>query len=79
MPLRDVQLSDEPPAILIDRVRETRRELIAAYERIDELQSGLKGLIGFVQLLSHNRDIPKSVRDDMLLNHRVIDAEELLR
>jgi hypothetical protein len=32
------------------------------------------GLIGLIQLLSHNKDIPESIRSNMLMNHRFIDA-----
>jgi hypothetical protein len=32
------------------------------------------GLIGLVQLLSYNEDIPKIIRSNMLMNHRYIAA-----
>lgn len=34
----------------------------------------LLGMIGLIQLLSHNSDIPKEVREGMLTNHRYVDA-----
>jgi hypothetical protein len=34
----------------------------------------LLGMIGLVQLLSHNKDIPEDIRKDMLINHRYVDA-----
>ncbi len=79
MALRDVQLSDDAPHILLDRCKETRRELLAAYEAIDELRSGIKGLLGLLSLLSHNREIPEHIREELFFNHRVIDAQEMLR
>lgn len=78
MPLKDVQLEDTPH-ILLDRVHETRRELIAAYERVEELEGGLKGLLGLLTLVSNNPDLPASIREILASNHRVIDAQEMLR
>jgi hypothetical protein len=77
MPLRDVALDHETP--IRDALAEKHRELINAYERIDDLEAALWGMLGLIQLLSHNRDIPETVRDGMLTNHRYLDAEELLR
>lgn len=76
-PLAELNLSYHE--IASDRAVETRRELINAYDRIESLQDGIKDLLGLIQLLSHNRDIPQSVRDDMMNSYRVVDAEELLR
>lgn len=76
-PLADLNLSYHEVAS--DRATEIQRQLINAYDRIESLQDGLKDLLGLIQLLSHNRDIPQSVRDDMMNSYRVVDAEELLR
>lgn len=76
-PLATLDLSYQEVAH--DKAVETRRELINAYDRIDSLQDALKDLLGLIQLLSHNSDIPQSVRDDMMNSYRVVDAEELLR
>jgi hypothetical protein len=79
MPLRDVQLSDEAPAILSDKLSEKCRECIAAYERTEELETALKGLLGFLSYLNKNPAFPERLRERMLLDHRVIDAQEMLR
>jgi uncharacterized protein Smg (DUF494 family) len=63
----------------IDAMAENRRQLINAYERIENLQDALRGLIGLIQLLSHNASIPLEAREAMVDNHRVIDAQELLQ
>lgn len=76
MALRDVSLSD---TTCDDRASETHRKLIGARERIEDLEGALRGLIGLVQLISHNRDLPAAFRETLMTNHRVLDAEELLR
>lgn len=53
-------------------------ELHAAYQRIEELEAALRGMVGLIQMLNHNEDIPKQVRWHMFKNHRVIEAEEVL-
>ncbi|MDB5607736.1 MAG: hypothetical protein JWP25_4636 [Bradyrhizobium sp.] len=55
------------------------RQLTAAYERIEELEGGIKGLLGLLKLLTNNDAIPECVREAMIVNHRVIDAQEMLR
>jgi hypothetical protein len=76
MALSDVSLSD---TTCDDRGAEVHRQLIAAYERIEELEGGIRGLLGLITLLNNNPDIPERVREHTSLNHRVIDAQEMLR
>lgn len=54
-----------------DNAREDREGLAKRCIAAEEL---LLGMIGLVQLLSHNTDIPACIRKDMLTNHRYIDA-----
>jgi hypothetical protein len=77
MPLRDILMTDEQANR--DPLVETRRELHNAYDRIEQLELALRGLLGLAQLLSNNRDIPAEIRELLAINHRVIDAMELLR
>jgi hypothetical protein len=63
----------------LDHLTETRRELRNAYDRIEQLEMALRGLLGMTQLLSTNRDIPNELRELLATHHRVIDAMELLR
>lgn len=53
--------------------------LDAACQRISALEAALRGMLGLAQLLSHNRDLPASLREVLLANHRILDARELLR
>jgi len=48
----------------------------AATVEIGKLQEALDGLIGLVQLLSHNDTIPAELRREMRRNHRYIAACE---
>lgn len=43
-------------------------------EHIEDIVQALSGMIGLVQLLSHNGDIPPDIRADMTENHRFKDA-----
>jgi hypothetical protein len=79
MPLRDVQLSDDAPHILRDRMQETRRELHNAYERIEDLERAIRGLLSLTETLSNNPGMTPTLRDVLKTNERVIDARELLR
>ncbi len=79
MPLRDVQLSDDAPHILLDRCKEARRDLTAARERIEELEGGMKRLLGLLSMLSKNESIPLPIRETLPILLDVIDAQEMLR
>jgi hypothetical protein len=46
--------------------------LLSDYQK---LESALNGMIGLVQLLSHNQDVPPDIRADMLESHRFKDAQ----
>jgi hypothetical protein len=75
-PLRHLDISDDKVAI--DIAAEKARELIAAYERIEDLQNALRGLIGLCQLVAGRDDISPDVREALTTSHRLIDAQELL-
>jgi hypothetical protein len=44
-------------------------------EHIEDSMQALSGLIGLVQLLSRNEDIPAAIRARMTENHRFKDAQ----
>jgi hypothetical protein len=77
-PLRHLDISDDVAAA--DMVAEKARALTAAYERIEELQGALKGLLGLLQAIENNqRGVSQTVRDSLRSNTLVSDAEDLLR
>jgi hypothetical protein len=43
-------------------------------QRCRQAENLLLGMIGLVQLLSFNKDIPEHIRKDLFTNHRYIDA-----
>lgn len=75
-PLRHLDISDS--AVASDIMAEKARELIAAYERIEDLQNAVRGLLGLIQLVAGRPDISPEVRDAITTSHRVFDAQELL-
>jgi hypothetical protein len=76
-PLRHLDLSDE--AIAADIMAEKARELINAYDRIEDLQGAIRGLLGLLKLVAGRDDISPDVREALTVSHRIVDAEELLR
>ena len=76
-PLRHLDLSDD--AVAADMVAEKARELIAAYERIDQLYDSLRELLWLIEFIAKRDDISFDVSVAMRTNHRIIDALELLR
>lgn len=76
-PLRHLDLSDE--TVAVDIAAEKARELINAYDRIEDLQNALNGLLGLIQLVAGRQDISPEVRDALTTGHRIVDAVELLR
>lgn len=77
MPLRHVDVSDKKAAA--DIMAEKARELVNAYDRIEDLQNALKGLLGLCQLVAGRDDVLPGVREALTTSHRIVDAEELLR
>jgi hypothetical protein len=73
-PLAAADLSTEQPDPLV----ETKRELLNAYQHIEELQEALKGLLGLLVLIEHHPDVSPDLRECLHSNHRVIDAHEAL-
>jgi hypothetical protein len=76
-PLRFLDISDD--AVAADIMAEKARELSAAYERIEDLQNAIKGLLGLCQLVAGRDDISFDVSNALRTSHRIVDAEELLR
>jgi hypothetical protein len=60
------------------RIAELLPELGTAIEelhgRVAQLEAALNGLIGLVQLLSHNRHIDPDIRADIVEHHRFVEA-----
>jgi hypothetical protein len=75
-PLRHLDLSDDQVAR--DIMAEKARELVAAYERIEDLQTAVRELLWLVMFVARRADISPDVRDALISNHRVIDAQNLL-
>ena len=75
-PLAALILSD--PAVA-DSMSETKRALMNAYERIEDLQTAVKGLLWLCNMLANRADISEDVRDDLTTSQHIIDAQELLR
>jgi len=77
-PLRHLDISDETAAA--DMVAEKARALTAAYERIQELQNAIKGLLGLLLAVADNKQgVSEMVRDAIDTDTRIVDARELLR
>jgi hypothetical protein len=75
-PLRHLDISDDKVAS--DIMAEKARELIAAYERIGELQDGLVELLWLIQFVADRDDLSPDVRDALTANPRIFDAQQLL-
>jgi hypothetical protein len=75
-PLRHLDISDD--ARVADMVAEKARELIAAYERIEELQNSVRELLWLIEFIGKRQDISPEVREALTANHRIFDAKELL-
>ena len=75
-PLRHLDISDE--AVAQDIMAEKASELIAAYERIEDLQNAVKGLLGLCQLVAGRDDVLPEVRDALTTSSHVFDAQDLL-
>lgn len=41
---------------------------------MSEIEQALHGMVGLVQLLSHNPDIPLPLREAIVCNHRYLEA-----
>jgi hypothetical protein len=77
-PLRHLDLSDD--TTVADMVAEKARQLTNSYERIEELQGALKGLLGLLHTLETNqRGVSQTVREELRNSTLIIDAVELLR
>lgn len=63
---------------LADRAIETRRELINAYARIEDLQGAMRELLWLIQYVGRRADISPDVCEALTTNQRVITAQELL-
>lgn len=76
-PLRHLDISDDQLAI--DMAAEKARQLIAAYERIEELQDAVRGLLALIRSVEHNeRGVSEVVRETLRTHQSVIDARDLL-
>jgi hypothetical protein len=75
-PLATLDLSSEMQ--LADRAIETRRELINAYARIEDLQGAMRELLWLIEYVGRRDDILPDVCKALTADHRVIDAQELL-
>jgi hypothetical protein len=57
----------------------TKGDLIAAYERIEELQCACKGLLGLVSVVSRHPATPESLAESLISSEAVQAAKELVR
>jgi|GEM_PF-6130771 len=56
----------------------TKGDLIAAYDRIEELQSAMKGLLGLVSVVSRHPGFPQSLQESLVSSEAVQHARELV-
>jgi hypothetical protein len=56
----------------------TKHDLIAAYDRIEELQSACKGLLGLVSVISRHPGMPHSLTQTLVEAEAVQTAKELV-
>jgi len=75
-PLRHLDISDD--AVRVDMAAEKARELINAYERIEDLQQAIRELIAMIRLVSLHADVSPALADILTTNHAIVDARELL-
>jgi hypothetical protein len=76
-PLRHLDISDD--AMAADLVAEKARQLVNAYEHIEELREAVKGLLGLIDLVARHRAIAPEVSQALTTSNIVLDARELLR
>lgn len=76
-PLRNLDLSDSE--VVADITAEKARELVNAYERINDLEDAVRGLIGLTQLIANRPDITPDMREALTMSHRILDAIEVLK
>lgn len=68
-------MSTDPRQRIAELLPELGRAIEQLQARIAELEAALNGMIGLIQLLSHNRDIPPDIRADMTESHRLEEAQ----
>lgn len=71
MPLARI---DEMTALLV----KTKHDLITAYDRIEELQTSVRGLLGLFSVISRHPGMPASVRESLINSEAVQTARELV-
>lgn len=64
-------MTDEISRQMYENACEDREGLA---QRCKQAENLLLGMMGLVELLSHNCDIQEQIRKDMLTNHRYVDA-----
>lgn len=77
-PLRHLDISDD--ALAADIATEKARQLAGAYDRIEQLQDAVRGLLVLISATEDNtRGVSEAVREGLRTDQRVVDAQELLR
>jgi hypothetical protein len=71
MPLARI---DEMTSLLV----KTKGDLIAAYDRIEELQHACKGLLGLISVISRHPGLPHSLHESLVTSEAVQHARELV-
>lgn len=56
----------------------TKGDLIAAYDRIEELQHAIRGLLGLMSVVSRHPACPQSLCDSLVSSEAVQHAKELV-
>jgi hypothetical protein len=56
----------------------TKGDLIAAYDRIEELQHACRGLLGLLSVISRHPGMPASTRESLITSEAVQTARELV-
>lgn len=76
-PLRHLDISND--AVAIDIAAEKARQLLAAYEHIDELRFSIRELLSLIRIISScENGYPAAMCVALRTNHIATDAQELL-
>lgn len=63
----------------IEMLIKTKHDLISAYDRIEELQTACRGLLGLFSVISRHPGMPASVRESLITSEVVQTARELVK
>jgi hypothetical protein len=63
----------------IELLIKTKHDLITAYDRVEELQTACRGLLGLVSVVSRHPGLPDDIRESIVTSEAVQTARGLVQ